>query len=143
MQNRLPSEPAPEGTKVVLVQTPAGLIKLALPAGGTADGRDPVAVAMSTFQSAVDRGAEDPLTETLNELEELANRGVTQPLMVGLAILSHMSENGMLPPMDLILQGTGLSAGDVEHALNGRPPKRSPGILDKIDQARTGREELN
>lgn len=141
--NNQPDNPEEPGQKIVVVQTPAGVIKLALPAGGTTDGRDPVAVAMDTFQSAVDRGAEDPLAETLHELRQLAEQGTTQPLQVGLAILKEMSESGMLPPMPLILQGTGLSVGDVAKALGGELPARRRGLFEKLDQTNFSTELLN
>jgi hypothetical protein len=119
-------------TKVVIVQTPMGVLKLALPVTPGPDGQDPVAVAMGMFQSAVERGADDPLQETLAQLKEMANAGTAQPLVMGLAILKQMAENGMLPPLHSLIEGTGITPADIETAL-GTPEGARPGILDKLD----------
>jgi hypothetical protein len=119
-------------TKVVVVQTPMGTLKLALPVSVSSTGEDPLAVAMETFQSAVDRGADDPLQETLLQLKEMSDNGSTQPLVMGLAILKQMAENGMLPPMNTLIEGTGITQAFVEEAL-GAPETKQPGIFEKID----------
>lgn len=119
-------------TKVVIVQTPMGTLKLALPNSVTADGEDPLAVAMETFQSAVDRGADDPLQETLLQLKEMSDNGSTQPLVMGLAILKQMAENGMLPPLPALIEGTGITQAFVADVL-GEPTTQAPGIFEKID----------
>jgi hypothetical protein len=119
-------------TKVVIVQTPMGTLKLALPAIIDNNGEDPLAVAMETFQSAVDRGADDPLQETLLQLKEMSDAGSTQPLVIGLAILKQMAENGMLPPMNALIEGTGITQAFVADAL-GEPLPKAASIFDKID----------
>jgi hypothetical protein len=118
--------------KVVIVQTPMGTLKLALPSTIDADGNDPLAVAMETFQSAVDRGADDPLQETLVTLKEMSDAGSTQPLIIGLAILKQMAENGMLPPLPALIEGTGITQAFVADAL-GEPVPAAASIFDKID----------
>jgi hypothetical protein len=118
--------------KVVIVQTPMGTLKLALPSLPSADGVDPLAVAMETFQSAVDRGADDPLQETLVTLKQMSDEGSTQPLVIGLAILKQMAENGMLPPLPALIEGTGITQAFVADAL-GEPLPKTASIFDKID----------
>jgi hypothetical protein len=128
----MPNRFEKSGMKVVIVQTPMGTLKLALPTSVGADGEDPLAVAMETFQSAVDRGADDPLQETLLQLKEMSDNGSTQPLVMGLAILKQMAENGMLPPLPALIEGTGITPAFVADAL-GEPEVKPAGIFDKID----------
>ncbi|MCA8912380.1 MAG: hypothetical protein KDB82_11795 [Planctomycetes bacterium] len=136
--NRLPKddqEPQPEpGSKLVVVQTPMGVLKLMVPATTTPDGRDPLAVAMEMFQNAVDSGADDPLMETLVLLKHMADEdGNSQPLTIGLMVLKQMADNGMLPPMKALIEGTGISEADLKQAF-GIAGEKSPGIIDKLDQ---------
>jgi hypothetical protein len=137
--NRLP-EPQPNDeqaepvSKLVVLQTPMGVLKVMVPATTTPDGRDPLAVAMEAFQNAVDRGADDPLMETLVLLKHMAdNDGNTQPLLIGLMVLKQMADNGMLPPMNALLEGTGISSEDLDKAIRNVRPER-PGVFDKLDQ---------
>ena len=121
--------------KIVVVQTPMGLLKVALPALPSVNGEDPLAVAMEMFQGNVDKGVADPLTETLLGLKEMADAGAVHPLTVGLALLKQMSENGMLPPMGVLIEGTGITEAYVNQALTDaagevRPTK--PGILERM-----------
>ncbi|MCA8914605.1 MAG: hypothetical protein KDB90_04265 [Planctomycetes bacterium] len=133
--SRIPNQPGenPPVTKVIVVQTPLGLVKLAVPVSGDSDGQDPLQVAMSAFQDAVDRGAEDPLTETLLHLKEMSDAGTTQPLVLGLAILKQMADKNMLPPMSVLIEGTGITPAFVQSALEEVTPREQRGIIDKLD----------
>lgn len=124
--------PEPSKTKVVVVMTPMGALKLALPNTKTPSGEDPVAVAMQAFQGAVERGADDPLQETLVQLKEMADNGSDQPLVMGLNILKQMSEKGMLPPMQTLIEGTGITEAYVAQAV-GATEVAGPGIIDRVD----------
>ena len=134
-KNRIPGKQPDDVpvTKVIVVQTPLGLVKLALPVTTGPDGEDPLQVAMNTFQAAVDRGAEDPLMETLLLLKEMSDAGTTQPLVLGLAILKQMADKGMLPPMSALIEGTGITQAFVKKALAEVAPSEVRGILDKLD----------
>ncbi|MCG3184880.1 MAG: hypothetical protein ICCCNLDF_03031 [Planctomycetes bacterium] len=134
--NRLPT-PKPEDqqppvTKLVVVQTPLGMVKLAVPVSLTPDGKDPLTVAMETFQNAVDEGAEDPLAHTLMQLKQMSDAGSNQPLVMGLAILKQMADSGMLPPMAALIAGTGISPEFVSSALAQVTPERRS-IFDKLE----------
>ena len=132
MKNRIPN---PDGDakvhKIVVVQTPLGILQIALPELPATDGEDPLKVAMDEFQSAVDSGVEDPLQITLLKLKELADNGEAQPLVVGLAILKQMGDNGMLPPMSELVEGTGINPDAIQE-LETPAPERS-GIFGKLD----------
>lgn len=117
--------------KVVVVQTPLGILQIALPDMPETDGADPLKIAMDEFQSAVDSGTPDPLQTTLLKLKGMADDGFTQPLTVGLAILKQMADNGMLPPMDELVEGTGINPDNIP---TQPAPKTQPGLFDKIDK---------
>jgi hypothetical protein len=119
-------------TKIVVVMTPMGALKLALPNATGPNGEDPVAVAMQAFQGAVDRGADDPLQETLVYLKDMADNGSKLPLVMGLSILKQMSERGMLPPMQTLIEGTGITEAYVSEAL-GHDASARTGILERLD----------
>ena len=131
-QNRIPEQPDKPSLKVVVVQTPLGMVKLALPVSLGADGEDPLHLAMETFQKAVDSGASDPLMETLIILKGMADAGTPQPLVMGLAILKQMAEGGMLPPMKALIEGTGITQAFVDKALGEVAPNMR-GLFDKLD----------
>jgi hypothetical protein len=118
------------GHKVVVVQTPLGTIKVALPPLDPSE-PDPVAVAMGMFQVSVESGADDPLQDTLVRLKEMANQGTRQPLHVGLLILQQLSDNGMLPPVADMLFGTGVTEADLNQAREFA--REDDGLLDRID----------
>jgi hypothetical protein len=118
--------------KIVVVQTPLGTIKVALPPSPP-DEPDPVAVAMQQFQRSVEEGAEDPLMETLTELKRLEQEGRSAPLHVGLLILQQMCDSDMLPPMTELLRGSGVTEDDLHRAKAG--VHTPPGLLEKLDDA--------
>lgn len=135
--NRLPN-PQPDerpepGSKLVVVQTPMGVLQLVVPATQTPDGRDPLTVAMEMFQNAVDKGADDPLMETLILLKHMADNDNAQPLLIGLAVLKQMSDKGMLPPVNSLIEGTGISESDVRKALENVATRKRPGLFEKLD----------
>lgn len=127
--NRL-ADHNPNPTKIVVVQTPMGVVKLELPSDFA--GTDPVATALGTFKEAVESGSDDPLTDTLNRLKTLAEEGVHQPLTVGLLILKQMADGGMLPPMSTLIKGTGVTQADLDRALSLVPGARQ-GLLERLD----------
>ncbi|MCB9894386.1 MAG: hypothetical protein H6839_08050 [Planctomycetes bacterium] len=138
--NRIPAQPSNDPqpgdepvVKVVVVQTPLGLVKLAVPVSGTPGGFDPLQVAMNTFQQAVDSGVADPLMQTLQELKEMSDAGTTEPLVIGLAILKQMSDKNMLPPMNVLIEGTGITPAFVNAALETVTPTGQRGVIDKLD----------
>ncbi|MHC4839680.1 MAG: hypothetical protein ACYTDT_01815 [Planctomycetota bacterium] len=115
--NRI-NDQMPDGdadVRIIVVQTPIGIMKVALPIGATLQG-NPLETAMEEFQTNVDAGHEDPLQVTLNNLKDLSDEGQPHPLMVGLALLEQMSSGGMLPPMQQILEGTAVTSSDVSAA---------------------------
>ncbi len=128
--------------KIIVVQTPMGIMQVALPAAEL-DG-NPVETAMNEFQQNVEAGLEDPLQVTLNNLKQMSDEGTPHPLMVGLVLLEQMSEGGMLPPMQQILEGTSVSSDDLDKAhelvakakklgpIGGKP--EGPDIDDQIDK---------
>jgi hypothetical protein len=117
--------------KVVVVQTPLGIIKVALPPT-LPDSPDPVGIAMGLFQSSVEAGSDDPLMETLSKLKQMAEDGQSHPLHVGLLILQQMSDSGMLPPMTMLLEGSGVTEHDLAHA-RAQVPGGQAGLLTKLD----------
>ncbi|MCF6227854.1 MAG: hypothetical protein L3J82_04185 [Planctomycetes bacterium] len=138
----MPSGNGDAELKIIVVQTPMGIMQVALPAAEL-DG-NPVETAMNEFQQNVEAGLEDPLQTTLNNLKDLSDQGEPQPLIVGLALLEQMSEGGMLPPMQQILEGTSVSSADLDKAHElvakaknlgsiGRKPE-GPDIDDQIDK---------
>ncbi|MBZ0135965.1 MAG: hypothetical protein K8I27_06290 [Planctomycetes bacterium] len=134
MTNRLP-EPndQPAIKKIVVVHTPLGILQVALPELPSTGGEDPLKIAMDEFQSAVDAGEADPLQATLLKLKDMADAGVTHPLVVGLAILKQMSDNGMLPPMDELMEGTGIDPNQLLKT-GQSPAPGNTGVIDKLDQ---------
>jgi hypothetical protein len=134
MTNRLPQPTGGDAIKkIVVVHTPMGILQVALPDLPPVEGEDPLKVAMDQFQHAVDSGAEDPLQATLLKLKVMADAGESQPLTVGLAILKQMSDNGMLPPMETLIEGTGITPADVKKTL-ATPDTRHDSIFDKLDK---------
>ena len=131
MGNRLPDSNDKPAAKVVVVQTPLGLLQIALPPMPAMPNGDPLKIAMDTFQNAVDEGVADPLQITLVKLKAMADGGVAQPLTVGLAILQKMSESGMLPPMAILVEGTGI---DPTQYSTTQAPAAETGVLKKIEQ---------
>lgn len=130
MSNRIPQPNDGPVRKVVVVQTPLGVLHIALPDLPEMENGDPLKIAMDEFQNAVDNGDPDPLQSTLLKLKGMADDGVVQPLAVGLAILKQMADNGMLPPMKELMQGTGIDP-DVIQTIK---PEKQAGIFDKLDQ---------
>jgi hypothetical protein len=128
--NRLSKQPEHPATKLVLVQTPMGVFKFAVPA---LPGPDAVAIAMNMFQSALDAGSDDPLTETLTSLKQMAIEGSHQPLLTGLMILKQMGDSGLLPPLPVLVEGTGITEHDVKQAL-GALNKRPEGLFMRMEQ---------
>ncbi len=136
--NRMSSQPNDPETRYVLVQTPAGVFKFAVPA---AMGNDPVAIAMEMFQANVDSGTSDPLQQTLLQLKAMAEQGTDQPLITGLMLLRQMAEKGLLPPLPMLVEGTGITENDLAQAGgNVEAPSEMPreGLLERLD-----RENLN
>lgn len=101
--NRL-ADHNPNPTKIVVVQTPMGVVKLELPSDFA--GTDPVATALGTFKEAVESGSDDPLTDTLNRLKTLA--------------------------MSTLIKGTGVTQADLDRALSLVPGARQ-GLLERLD----------
>lgn len=132
-----PADPSAElpdqVTKVVVVQTPMGVLQLTVPSTTTPDGKDPLTVAMEMFQTNVERGADDPLMETLIVLKHMADNNNAQPLLIGLAVLKQMADSGMLPPMPALIEGTGITQTYVEQALKDAGQTKRPGVLEKLD----------
>ncbi|MBK8205781.1 MAG: hypothetical protein IPK87_03185 [Planctomycetes bacterium] len=126
-------QPNDPETRYVLVQTPAGVFKFAVPAKM---GTDPVAIAMEMFQTNVDSGAADPLQQTLLQLKAMAEQGTDQPLITGLMLLRQMAEKGLLPPLPVLVEGTGITEEDLTQAggsVQARAEVRREGLLDRLD----------
>ena len=136
MTNRLPKPNDEPAHKVVIVQTPLGVLQIALPDMPEMVDGDPLKIAMDEFQSAVDSGEPDPLQSTLLKLKNMADNGVMQPLAVGLAVLKQMADNGMLPPMAELVEGTGINPDAVNPGKiisNDTPQPNRNGVIDKLD----------
>ncbi|MCC7508884.1 MAG: hypothetical protein IT464_05885 [Planctomycetes bacterium] len=131
-------QPNDPETRYVLVQTPAGVFKFAVPAKM---GSDPVALAMEMFQANVDGGSADPLQQTLLQLKAMAEKGTDQPLITGLMLLRQMAEKGLLPPLPVLVEGTGITEDDLRKAgdhAEAPADERRESLLDRLD-----RENLN
>ncbi|MBE7492370.1 MAG: hypothetical protein HS108_11515 [Planctomycetes bacterium] len=96
--------------KVLMIQTPQGVLKINL--GAVADLPEPMARALRIFENAVDKGVLDPLAETLSRLQQMAAEGDEAPLAAALELMNRVMSEGMTTP---------------------RPPVPSLGTLNRLD----------
>jgi hypothetical protein len=130
--NRINQQSQARASRYVMMQTPMGVFQFVVP---VTTGPDPVAVAMALFQEAANDGDDDPLTTTLRRLKLMAEQGTEQPLLTGLMILHQMAGKGLVPPVHALLEGTGVTQGDLTQAIAALPaePKAQSGLLDNMD----------
>lgn len=102
MSNRNPQQPGKQRT--VVVQTPLGVVQLAVGAEAEAAlGR-----ALEIFQRAIDQGSGDPLADTLRKLDEMARAGDASPFQAGMELIRQLALAGMLPNPEDLLRAAGV-----------------------------------
>lgn len=74
--------------KVLMIQTPQGVVKIDL--GSPATMPEPMAKALRIFESAVDRGALDPVAETFHRLQQMAADGDALPLAAAMELMNRV-----------------------------------------------------
>ncbi len=94
-----------ESSKVLMIQTPQGVLKIDL--GRAADMPAPMAKAVHIFESALDKGVLDPLAETLQRLQKMAAEGDAAPLAAAMEIMKRvMAENQFDAEPEVKSEGT-------------------------------------
>ncbi|MDH5641132.1 MAG: hypothetical protein OEY28_07550 [Nitrospira sp.] len=147
MDDNGPNPGSDRAHAVHIIQTPLGIIRVALDYPATPGEPDPLSQAIDTFQTAVSEGAANPLGEALSRLKEMAYLGRGQPLIAGLALLKRMADDGMLPSMEVLLQDTGVTQDDVAESSNStmvtiladdeHDRSERPSMIEKLDEDET------